>query len=297
MAKPGPTIVWLEQVDKADVALVGGKAANLGELIQAGIPVPPAFVVTTESYQQFVRANRFDQLIRTQLGKIASDDTKSLQFAAMHLQEQLAQAPLPAPLAAQIREAYQELVTRPGSAMQVAVRSSVETDGVAAGDQLTVLNVTGAESVIEAVRSVFGSLFAARAVYYRATHGLDHLKATIAVVVQSMVQSEVAGNLFTLDPLTKDKTVLTIDAAWGLGEAVTTGALTPDRYRVHKDGFKMLDRQLATQAWKLARKPGTNTIAHMPVAPELQSVAKLTDAQLVALAAMGQKIEDHFQFP
>lgn len=300
MAKIAPQIAWVETLDRGDVSAVGGKAANLGELVQAGIPVPPGFVVTVSAYQEFLKANRLDQLIKKELGGIRPDDTKALQFAAMHVHEQLLSAPVPLASAQAIREAYQELVTRPASAMQVAVRTSmpgVTPETGAAGDQLTLLNVTGADEVVAAVRSVWASLFAPPAVYYRAAHHQDQLQAAIAVTVQAMVHAEVAGNLFTLDPLTNDKAVITIDAAWGLGEAVVSGALTPDRYRLRKEDLKLIERTITPQAWKLAKQPGTKTIAHVPVPVELQKVAKLTPDQLQALGEAGKKIEAHFQFP
>jgi pyruvate,water dikinase len=301
MAKRVPEIIWFEQVDKHDVALVGGKGANLGELVQAGIPVPPGFIVTADVYRQFIKQNRLDQLIRSQLSNLDLEDTKTLQARAQLVQDRILATPLTPQLTKLIAEAYQELTSRPGGAMQVAVRSSAIADGLPdasfACQQGTFLNVTGAGRVAESVRATWASLFEARAIYYRAVQRYDHAKVAMAVPVQAMVQADVAGILFTLDPVTNDKSVITIDAAWGLGEAVVSGSLTPDRYLIKKEPLQILERSISEQAWKIVRKSGANQNVHLTIPKEMQSVQKLTDEQILALCKLGLQIEAHYQFP
>lgn len=301
MASQAKTVVWFQEVDKGDVALVGGKGANLGELTQAGIPVPPGFIVTAEAYRQFLKANRLESVIRQALEGLNPEDSKRLQAQAVVIQEAILAAPVSQQLTEEIRLAYQELTTMPGGSIHVAVRSSATAEDLPeasfAGQQETFLNITGADQVVEAVRKAWASLFQARAIYYRQVNKYDHMKVALAAPVQAMVQADVAGILFTLDPLTNDKTVVTIDAAYGLGESVVSGSLTPDRYVVRKEDLSIIDKIIAKQTWKIARKPGSNENAHLPIPAEAQNVQKLSDDLIQGLAKLGLEIEQHYQFP
>ncbi len=306
MAQRPPSIVWFEEVDKTDVALVGGKGANLGELVQAGLPVPPGFVVTVESYREFLRVNRLDQFIKTQLKQLNLENFKVLQERALAIQTKILTTQLSPQLIKEIATAYQELVTRQGSAMQVAVRCSVldPADTTSHCEHASELNITGADRVIEAVRTIWAQMFEPSAVYCRAVKRRDHLSALVAVPVQAMVQADAAGILYTLDPLNHDQTVCVIDAVWGSGESVAAGSPTPDRYIVRKEprtgggqALAIVERQVAEQVWKLTRKPGTNERVHLPVSNDIQAVQKLADEQILALAKLAAQIEARFQYP
>ncbi len=287
-------ILWFEAVDASDVASVGGKGASLGELMQAGLPVPPGFIVTVSACQAFFKMNRLDQLIRTQLAALDPADSRGLHERAAVLQQAVMDAPLSPALVSDIKTSYQQLVGRPGGAMQVAVRGSTVADP--AIGQYAALNVTGNDEVVAAVKAAWASLFDARLLYARAA-GIQPAADVTAVVVQAMVQADAAGILFTLDPVTNDASVLTIDAAWGLGEAVVLGALTPDRYVVTKEPLTITNRSVAAQAWKIVRKPGTNQNVHVAIAAEAQRAQKLSDEQILRLAELGKQIEAHYQFP
>ncbi|MBI2589821.1 phosphoenolpyruvate synthase [Candidatus Berkelbacteria bacterium] len=301
MANPVPKVVWFEEVDKTDVDLVGGKGANLGELVQAGIPVPPGFIVTAEAYRKFIQVNKLDRYIQQALTSLDPEDSKTLQAKAQEIQAKILNTPFDRDLESIITERYTELRLRPGGSAYVAVRSSATAedlpDASFAGQQATFLNVSGGANVAQAVRAAWASLFGARAIYYRSVQKYDHLKVAIAVPIQAMVQSEVAGILFTLDPLTSDKSVITIDAAWGLGEAVVSGSLTPDRYTVQKEPLEILEREVATQTWKISKTEGKGENAHFAVPAEAQTQQKLTDTQILALSELGKQIEAHYQFP
>ena len=301
MSGQSKLILWFEEVDKHDVDLVGGKGANLGELVQAGIPVPPGFNVTATAYRQFIARNKLDRFIRAALGALDPEDTKTLQAQAKVVQEKILATPLAHDLTEVITEAYQQLVLRPGGSMDVAVRSSATAEDLPeasfAGQQATFLNVRGADQVVAAVRKAWASLFTARAIYYRSVNHFDHLKVAIATPVQAMVEADVAVILFTIDPVSNDTSVITIDAAYGLGEAVVSGSLTPDRYVVEKKTWEIVEKDIATQTWKIARQPGSNKTGHVAVPANQQRQQKLTDDQVVALAKLGARIEAHYQFP
>ncbi|GAA5120996.1 PEP/pyruvate-binding domain-containing protein [Pseudonocardia adelaidensis] len=264
-------VVGLKTLDAQALPRVGGKAANLGELIAAGFPVPPGFAVTTGAYA----------------GVAAALDLSDPQRA----RDALAGTELPAPVADAVRAAYTGL----GVDVPVAVRSSATAEDLPwasfAGQQDTYLNVVGADAVLDAVRRCWASLWTERAVSYRETQGIDHAAVQIAVVVQRMVDAQVAGVLFTADPVTgtRDRTV--IDASPGLGEAVVSGAVNPDHIVVDADGVHVTPGDKAVQVRAL---PGGGT-EHVSVAAG--AGACLTDEEAVALADLGRRVEAHFGAP
>jgi phosphohistidine swiveling domain-containing protein len=265
-------VVELKTLDAQALPRVGGKAANLGELIGAGFPVPPGFAVTTAAY---VRAATALDLTDPQRAR-----------------EALASAELPAGVAESVRAAYAGL----GVDVPVAVRSSATAEDLPwasfAGQQDTYLNVVGTDAVLDAVRRCWASLWTDRAVSYRETQGIDHGDVQLAVVVPRMVDAQVAGVLFTADPVTgtRDRTV--IDASPGLGEAVVSGAVNPDHIVVDADGIRTTPGDKAAQVRSL---PGGGTELVRVAADEGRSC--LTDAQVTALAELGRRVEAHFGAP
>lgn len=294
-------VVWLQDVGREDTELVGGKGSSLGELLRAGIPVPPGFVVTVYSYLHFLERANLREFIRSILGELDYEDGQRLNEASARIKEAIESAPMPQEVAQEIREAYRAL----GGGI-VAVRSSATAEDLPqasfAGQQRTFLNVTGEEEVLRCVQGCWSSLFEPRALFYRKEKGFDHLGVGIAVPVQRMVQSEVSGVLFTVEPVSGDIDRMVIEAVYGLGEAVVSGTLTPDLYIVDKERLRILDKKVALQEWELVRNPDPSADPEdanirVDIPEERQSRQKLTDEQILTLAEMGKRIERHYGWP
>ncbi|WP_344784940.1 PEP/pyruvate-binding domain-containing protein [Microbacterium kribbense] len=281
------TVAPLQAFGAADIAQVGGKAANLGELLRAGLPVPPGFVVTTGAYAHVARRAGLDDLLGAADGEADGDaDPAALRAAIDH-------AGIDADARAAIVAAYERL----GADTPVAVRSSATAEdlpGAAfAGQQDTYLNVVGATAVVDAVRRCWASLWTDRAVAYRAAHAIDQAQVRIAVVVQAMVDAEVAGVMFTADPVSGARDQIVIDAAAGLGEAVVSGRVTPDHY--------VLDARGRTRSFT----PGRDEVVIRPAAGggvaehsgDRRSAPLLGGDRLAELAAHAGTIAAHFGRP
>jgi len=292
-------IVLFNEVTKKDVPTVGGKGANLGEMTNANIPVPTGFIVTADAYFDFLKKSKLTNKIRNLLQPLDPDNSKQLQQIAAKLKKLILGAAMPPELAKEIQEAYIKM----GRGL-VAVRSSATAEDLPeasfAGQQSTFLNVQGEEEVVAAVQECWASLFEARAIFYRVQQGFDHFKVGIAVPVQKMVQSEASGVMFTLEPVTSDKSKIAIEAVLGLGEMIVSGDVTPDTYIVSKDGLKISSKKIAPQEWKLIRSEGgKNKDANIKVllTPEEQAQQKISDDDIITLAKLGKQLEDHYQFP
>ena len=301
-----PKVVWFGDVGKDDISQVGGKGANLGEMTRAGIPVPPGFIVTAHSYFYFLEKSKLTKAkladkIRNLLSSLDPNDSYKLQDVALEIKFLLNTASMPEEISEEIARAYREM----GDGL-VAVRSSATAEDLPeasfAGQQRTFLNVKGEENVIAAVHGCWASLFEPRAIFYRAHQGFDHLAVGIAVPVQRMVQSKVSGVMFTVDPMTSDKGKVVIEAIYGLGEAIVSGEVNPDLYILEKEGFKIVDKKIVQQEWKLVRNSkGSKDLekANIRVAipDEKQALQKLSDKDIVALAKIGKQLEDQYSFP
>ncbi len=287
-------ILWFSEISKKDVALVGGKGANLGELSRANFPVPEGFCLSTRAYFDFIKRYRIDEVINQELTALNYEDSTLLQKASAVIKEAILDAPMPAKIEKALLGAYERL----GSGF-VAVRSSASAEDLPeasfAGQQATFLNVKGKKELLLATKKSWASLFEARAIYYRFINHFDHLKVGLSVVVQRMVQSETAGVMFTIDPVHNDPKLIYIEAAYGLGEAVVSGAVTPDRYWVKKDSFLIKKKEVARQTWMLKRQGKRDR--RVPVAPSRQEKQKLEDSLIVQLARLGSKIEKHYGYP
>jgi pyruvate,water dikinase len=292
-------IVWFNEVTKNDIPLVGGKGANLGEMTNAKIPVPPGFIVTANAYYDFLQRSGISEKIRELLEPLDVNDSKQLRQVANKVKEIMLNATMPPKLAREIREAYIKM----GRGL-VAVRSSATAEDLPtasfAGQQSTFLNVEGEDEVVVAVQGCWASLFRPRAIFYRHQQGFDHLKVGIAVPVQKMVQSEVSGVMFTLEPVSSDTSKIAIEAGYGLGEAIVSGSVTPDTYIVDKDGLRISSKQIGKQEWQLIRNPAgddENPNIKVPLTPAQQAEQKLTDDEIISLAEIGKRIEDWYHFP
>ncbi len=292
-------IVWFSEVTKNDVATVGGKGANLGEMTRAHILVPPGFIVTANAYYDFLERSKITEEIRHLLKSLDTSDSKQLQQIAAEIQQVILNAAMPLKLAKEIEQAY----ARMGEGL-VAVRSSATAEDLPeasfAGQQSTFLNVRGGKEVVAAVQGCWASLFMPRAIFYRQQQGFDDLKVGIAVPVQKMVASEVSGVMFTLEPVTSDTSKIIIEAVFGLGEAIVSGEVTPDLYIVDKDGLRISTKKIAKQEWQLVKNPvaddkGSNIQVTLP--PATQTQQKLADDDIIRLAKLGKQLEDHYKFP
>ena len=294
------SVLWFSEIDSGDLALAGGKGANLGEMSRRGAPVPPGFVVSVVSYQRFLSDNGLDASIRAILDNLDIHNSGELVAAAARAQNAINSAPLSADLERDIADAYRNM----GEGL-VAVRSSATAedlpDASFAGQQRTFLNVQGVDQVLETVKGCWASLFEARAIFYRAEQNFDQFAVGIAVPVQRMVQSEISGVMFTAEPNKSDRSKVFIEAVYGLGEAVVSGAVTPDSYLIEKENLTVLEKRLVPQGWMLTRNPnatGAEDLNHeVDVPEELSRTYKLSDEMLAEVVRHGLVLEEAYQHP
>ena len=288
-------VLWFHEIDKDDVALVGGKGANLGEMTKAGFPVPGGFVVTSAAYRHMIEVNNLEGKIKAVLKDLNVEDATQLNRASSQVQKLIEQSPFPKEIEEPVFKAYDKLGGNPW----VAVRSSATAEDLPeasfAGQQETYLNVRGDASLLVHIRKAWASLFEPRAIYYRVQQGFDHFKVALAVPVQRMVQSDVSGIMFSINPVTNDKSRIVIEAIWGLGENIVQGTVTPDHYEVDKTEFKLLDHTTVHQDIEMVRSGEGNIQRKVP--KSRQDKRKLTDAQAIEVAKLGKKLQQHYFFP
>jgi pyruvate,water dikinase len=288
-------VLWFHEIDKDDVAKVGGKGANLGEMTKAGFPVPNGFVVTSSAYKHMIEVNNLEDKIKAVLKGLDVENATALNRASAQVQKLIEQSPFPKEIEEQVYKAYDKL----GSNVWVAVRSSATAEDLPqasfAGQQETYLNVRGDASVMVHVRKAWASLFEPRAIYYRVQQKFDHFKVALAVPVQRMVQSDVSGIMFTINPVTNDKSRIVVEAVWGLGENIVQGAVTPDHYEVDKAELKLLDYKVVKQDIEMVRSGEGNIQRKVP--KSRQDKRKLTDKQAEEVAKLGKKLQKHYFFP
>jgi pyruvate,water dikinase len=289
-----------EDLNKSDIAIAGGKGANLGELTQAGIPVPPGFVVTAETYQKFMEDTGINDKVLDILDKIDINDTKALQEAAEEIKSIIIETPIPDDMIMFIKEAYNQLCQRVDEDnTDVAIRSSATAEDLPeasfAGQQDTFLHVSGDEEVIEYVRKCWASLFEARAIFYREENDFEHSKVLIAVVVQKMAIADKAGVMFTVNPSTGEEIAL-IEGSWGLGEAVVSGDVTPDNYQVDKKNNEVINVTISDKKVMYTNdESGTSIKVEVPEKLRMERV--LSDEELIELTEMGKRVQAHYGEP
>ena len=281
------------EISKSDIDIAGGKGANLGEMYKAKIPVPDGFVITSSAYYKFLDENKLRDKIKTQLKGLDIENSKALQKAADVIQNAILKAKISKEIQDEIKDSYHKLSGN--SDKQVAVRSSATAedlpDASFAGQQETYLNVVGWQNVVKSTKKCWASLFGARAIYYRERQKFDHFKVGIAVPVQLMIQSEVSGVMFTVNPLTNNRDEISVEAAYGLGQTVVSGELTPDQYLLSKKGFKITEKNIVPQTWQLTKK------GRIKISKAFQKKQKLEDEYVVKLAQIGKQLEDHYKKP
>jgi len=290
-----PYILWFSEIGKEDIPKVGGKGANLGELTKAGIPVPNGFCITAQAYYYFLEKSGLKNEISRLLKGLDAEDNKKLNAVSKEIKTKILASTIPTDLAQEIKEAYLKL-----GGLAVAVRSSATAedlpDASFAGLQATFLNITGPDNVISAYLKCIASLFEARAIYYRIVNKYDHMKVGLAAPVQNLVAGEISGILFTVDPVSQNPDRISIEAGFGLGEAVVSGAIIPDQYIVDKKTLKIISKEVNTQTWEIITDVNGGD-KHVNVPAEDQKKQKLSDDQIIELAKIGARIEDHYGKP
>ncbi len=284
----------LAYFEHKSLALAGGKGANLGELIKAGFNVPPGFVIITAAYDSMLGANGLQEQMQKKLAVIQVDDPAAVKEASQDIRDLILHASLPDSMANAFINAYRQL----GSGA-IVVRSSATAEdlpGAAfAGQQETILNVVGEQALLDAVRTCWASLWSERAILYRAHQNIDQASVKLAVVVQRMVQADVAGVMFTANPVSGTRDELVIDANPGLGEAVVSGLVTPDHFVVNKRSLRIKEQRVGRREVIIRSKAGGGTEQTTPT--DQRGPTILSPAALRSLARLGCQIEKHYTAP
>jgi pyruvate,water dikinase len=293
-----PLIAFFKDIDKKSLSLVGGKGANLGEMTQAGFPVPNGFAVTVEAYDIFLEKAGISDKINAVLDATDVNQPDQLQKASKGIKKIITSCKIPNEVSVAVAKAYRRLSGRFKRKL-VAVRSSATAEDLPgasfAGQQETYLNIRGDTNLLIAIRNCWASLFTARAIFYREQQKIVHSKVKISVIIQKMIQSEVSGVLFTVDPVTNDKERIVIEAVWGLGETIVQGLVIPDRYVVQKDTFSILSKEISDQQIQLIKKGALTKEVKVP--KRIREVQKLTDNEIVKLAKIADNLQKHYYFP
>ncbi len=314
------SIVWFEEVGKDDVGVVGGKGANLGEMTNVHLPIPYGFIVTSHAYFDFIKKSNLGQKIKDIISIINFDNPHELDQGSANIRKLILEAQMPKDLGTLIIQYYEELNSKENEYLNsksstfskgihrvkilyrpplVAVRSSATAEDLPtasfAGQQETYLNVEGESHLLHKVKECWASLFTSRAIFYRHQNKFDHFKVGLAAVVQRMVQSEMSGIAFSIDPVTNDKSKIVIEAIFGLGEFIVGGKVTPDHYEVDKRSMTVLKVEPKFQNMKMV-KSGKNNIKVNLSKPQ-GTKQKLSTEQIIEVALLVRDIENHYYFP
>lgn len=289
----------LAELRRSDAAGFGGKSANLGELLAAGIPVPPGFAVSADAYRTFVEETRLQDTIRAALARSTAGDVTALATASKAIEEAMRTAPLPDAVRAEVASGYEELERTTGETEPpVAVRSSaLGEDSEAAshaGQQESFLWVRCVEHVCDAVRDCWASLFTPQAISYRTTLGTTGHEAAMGVTVQLMVDAEVSGVLFTCNPVSGDPSMVALNASWGLGIGVVGGELTPDDYLVSKVTGEVVRRTVSTKDVEYVPDPSGRGTVRLAVTGQRRNAPCLGEDELAVLVDVARRIERHY---
>lgn len=295
------TVMWFESYWVGMKPEVGGKASSLGEMTGAGLPVPPGFALTTEAFRMSRDAVGLDATLARLLHGLDVNDTDMVSDRCARIRDHIRTMPMDPEVEKHLRHAYSELSRRCGVPdVPVAVRSSATSedspDASFAGEHDTYLWIRGEDAVVDAVRRCWASLFTDRATCYRVEMGYDHRSVEMSVVVQKMVRPIAAGVAFTLNPSDGDRSVVAIDSAWGFGEGVVSGEVTPDNFLVDKVLYEISKRRVATKEVEF-RLTDHDTVEKVPLEGERATAPSVTDAQLKAIARLARTAEKHYACP
>ena len=294
-------VLRFDEVGKDNIPQVGGKGANLGEMVGAGLPVPPGFCITAQAYQDFLTEAGLQEPIDEILADMQPDDMEDVKTRSKMIRDLITQSAIPDAIEHQITEAYLELsreLEQPELA--VAVRSSATAEDLPgasfAGQQDTFLNIRGVPSVLEHSRLCWASLWSHPAVTYRHEQGFEHDKVFLCIAVQAMIDADVAGILFTANPVNGDRDEVLVNASWGLGEAVVSGMVTPDTITVRRSEAKILDYAIGSKEMAI-HYADSGGILEVDTTEEQRSRQALSDQQVLELAEIGGTIEQHYGSP
>ena len=297
-------VLWFDEIRNTDVPIVGGKNASLGEMINAGLPVPSGFAVTAYSYEKFILEKKIAEKIYKVLKETITDpnDPKQYDTASKKIRALIEKTPMPQVIEKAIKKAYLDLNKRLKLADTfVAVRSSATAedlpDASFAGQQETYLNVKGVDDLLAKVVKCWSSLFTPRAIFYRNEKGFAHEKVFISVGVQKMVNSRAAGVMFTINPVTGDHEEIVIEGNYGLGETVVSGAVNPDDFVVDKNTLEIKQRRISRKTIKYIRDPKTGKTVHLDIPEADQKVTCISDQEIFSLAGLAKRIEEHYGKP
>lgn len=295
------TIMWFESYWEGMKSEVGGKAASLGTMTGAGLPVPPGFALTTEAYRRSRDAADLDATLARLLHGLDVHDTDMVTDRCGRIRAHIERMPVDADVEDSLRRAYDELSARCGVVdIPVAVRSSATSedspDASFAGEHDTYLWVRGGDAVVDAVRRCWASLFTDRATCYRVEMGYEHRSVEMSVVIQKMVRPISAGVAFTLNPSDGDRSTVAIDSAWGFGEGVVSGEITPDNYLVDKVLFEISKRNISRKEVEF-RLSDHDSVEKVDLDDERGNAPSLTDAQIKAIARLARTAERHYGCP
>jgi phosphoenolpyruvate synthase/pyruvate phosphate dikinase len=284
-------VLDFQQIDKGSLPLVGGKGANLGEMTHAGFPVPPGFCVTTNAYRTFIQHSDEMEACFRQLGSVEADHLDKIAELGRKIRDHLVKVPIPDTISTAILASWR----RSGEDKAYAVRSSATAEDLPtasfAGQQDTYLNVRGDEQMLQAIRKCWASLFTDRAISYRAKNNFDHRSVLLSVVVQQMVFPEVSGIMFTADPISGHRSTVSIDASFGLGEALVSGLVSADLYQVRSGAI--IGKKIARKKIGIFSLPEGGTVTK-DLPEDMQERQSLDDGQITQLAALGEKIKRHY---
>jgi pyruvate,water dikinase len=297
-----PMVCWLEECRKESVELVGGKCSSLGELINAGVRVPPGFALTTEGYRRFMADAGIDREVQSLLVGLDAQDMDALENTSMAIRELIEAQSFSTEIEDLVAENYRKLSVRSCvPAVPVAVRSSATAEDLPgasfAGQQDTYLWIRGIDEVLHNMRRCISSLYTGRAIAYRINQGYGDELVAISVGVQKMANSFTAGVMFTLHPANGDRSVIVIDSNYGFGESVVSGEVTPDNFVVNKITLDIIERTISQKDIYYTVDQKSQESRKIEVPFERQKVQSLVDDEITELAWMGKQIEKHYGRP
>ncbi|HHI04301.1 MAG TPA: phosphoenolpyruvate synthase [Candidatus Woesearchaeota archaeon] len=305
------TVSWFKEISKDSISIVGGKGANLGEMYNMEMPVPPGFIVNADAYKEFIEKTNIKEKIAQILSGLNVENNEELQNKANEVQKLIIATEIPNGIKEDIIDAYESMgisdektdasnLVEKTQDLFVAVRSSATAEDLPeasfAGQQATFLNIKGSEDVVKAVRACWASLFTARAIYYRIKNNFDHMQVLIAVVVQKMVNSDKSGITFSVNPSTNNTDEIIVEACFGLGEAIVSGSVNPDSYIVDKNSMEIKSKSISEQEWAYVKDENGKTVKKT-IKEEMKKIQKLKEEEVIGLAKIAKHLEDHYQKP
>ncbi|MCY3414547.1 MAG: phosphoenolpyruvate synthase [Candidatus Heimdallarchaeota archaeon] len=286
-------ILKFTEIRTVDLPRVGGKGANLGEMTHANLPVPPGLCLTTDAFDLFMQSDSSTSTIYDQLESVNVDDLDQVRTIGKNIRDTINKISIPTEIIEELKSALSIFEDQSSYAIRSSATAEDLPDASFAGQQDTYLNIRGEDAILNAIRKCWGSLFTDRAILYRIKNGFDHGDVKLSVVIQKMIQSEIAGTMFTVDPLTGHRHTLTIDASYGLGEALVSGIVSPDQIKIDKRNNSIIQKHIGEKKVEIVfhEDNGTETI---DVDSRRSEILCLSDQQILQLTELGARIEQYY---